>query len=298
MATQKPAARGLSLDVHASITQRPADLPAVFAYAFSQGGALLDMQPLDKEGRAVLSLPVGKEPQPVRVVLGPELEKDLIDAGELLRRGGLDRHIAVRPNLERLPPLAFDVGPDISQRWVGRRCLVTGTLTKRAVSGGVTLMLPVCNAAVDIYEVDAWPIIIAKLPDLDLDRLRDIIDGPWPPIHWPVPHDLPRPPEPFADFARDPLAAVALNPQPLPPRFMNARVNSGMNPGMNPGVVRGSTRSPTRRPRCERSRCRPICRSPRGPRARRSSALWSPTSACCGRSCAGFTRCSCARRDS
>ena len=244
MATQKPAARGLSLDVHASITQRPADLPAVFAYAFSQGGALLDMQPLDKEGRAVLSLPVGKEPQPVRVVLGPELEKDLIDAGELLRRGGLDRHIAVRPNLERLPPLVFDVGPDISQRWVGRRCLVTGTLTKRAVSGGVTLMLPVCNAAVDIYEVDAWPIIIAKLPDLDLDRLRDIIDGPWPPIHWPVPHDLPRPPEPFADFARDPLAAVALNPQPLPPRFMSARVNSGMNPGMNPGVVRGFNPQP------------------------------------------------------
>jgi hypothetical protein len=44
----------------------------------------------------------------------------------------------------------------------------------------VTLHLPVCQAAVDIYEVDPWPIIMPTLPDLDLDRLRDIIDGPCP----------------------------------------------------------------------------------------------------------------------
>ena len=44
----------------------------------------------------------------------------------------------------------------------------------------MTLHLPVCQAAVDIYEVDPWPIIMPTLPDLDLDRLRDIIDGPCP----------------------------------------------------------------------------------------------------------------------
>jgi hypothetical protein len=60
-------------------------------------------------------------------------------------------------------------------------------LVKRTVSGGVVLDLPVCNATVDIYEIDPWPLIIARLSDADLDRLRDIVDGPWPPIHGPMP---------------------------------------------------------------------------------------------------------------
>jgi hypothetical protein len=63
----KPGKRGLSLDVQANITDRNEALPTLLAYAFSQGGALLDMQPLDKEGRTRLALPTGKEPQAVRV---------------------------------------------------------------------------------------------------------------------------------------------------------------------------------------------------------------------------------------
>jgi len=219
--SSKRGERGLTLDVQASITERPAELQAIVAYAFSQGGTLLDMQPLDKEGRTKLSLPAGKEPQSVRVVVGPEVPKDLLDAGEVLRRGGIDRHVAVRPTLEKLPPLTLSIGPDIWKRWLGRLCVVNGTLLKSVVSGGVTLRLPVCNAAVDIYEVDPWPLIIVKLPEIDIDRLRDIIDGPWPPIHWPVP---PRPPERFiGDLSVDPVARVGLNPQPLPPRAASAQ---------------------------------------------------------------------------
>lgn len=237
--SKKPADRGLPLEVRASFSERPTGLQSVVAYAFSQGGALLDMQALDKEGRATLTLPAGKEAQAVRVVFGPEVEKDLLDAGELLRRGGLDRHIAVRPNMERLPPLLVAIGPDISSRWVGRLCTVNGTLLKSVVSGGVTLRLPVCNAAVDIYEVDPWPLILVKLPELDIDRLRDIIDGPWPPVRWPIP---PRPPEPFiGDLTFDPrinpAARVGLNPQPLPPRESAAM-------SLNPGVMRGFNPQP------------------------------------------------------
>jgi len=218
--SSKRGERGLTLDVQASITERPAELQGIVAYAFSQGGALLDMQPLDKEGRTKLSLPAGKEPQSVRVVVGPEVPKDLLDAGEVLRRGGIDRHVAVRPTLEKLPPLTLSIGPDIWKRWLGRLCVVNGTLLKSVVSGGVTLRLPVCNAAVDIYEVDPWPLILVKLPEIDIDRLRDIIDGPWPPIHGPVP---PRPPERFiGDLSFDPVARVGLNPQPLPPRAASA----------------------------------------------------------------------------
>lgn len=230
--SSKRTQRGLTLDVHANIVARPADLQALIAYAFSQGGALLDMQPLDKEGRATLSLPTNKEPQAVRVILGPEVPKDVLDVGEVLRRGGIDHHIAVRPNLEKLPPLAVSIGPDIWQSWLGRQCVVNGTLLKSVVSGGVTLRLPVCNAAVDIYEVDPWPLILVKLPDIDIDRLRDIIDGPWPPIHWPVP---PRPPEPFiGDLSFDPVARAGLNPQPLPPRTADAMSLRSFNPQPDP----------------------------------------------------------------
>ena len=196
------------------------------------------MQPLDKEGSATLSLPMGKEPQSVRVVLGPEVDKELLDAGEVLRRGGIDRHVAVRPNTDRFPPLVFEVGPDVWRHWIGRRCVVNGTLLKSVVSGGLTLRLPVCNAAVDIYEVDPWPIIIVKLPEIDIDRLRQIIDGPWPPPNFPIP---PRPWERLVgDLIADPLAAVGLNPQPLPPREINdLRTIRGFNPQPDPpGVMR------------------------------------------------------------
>ncbi|MBE2245101.1 MAG: hypothetical protein IAE86_20300, partial [Burkholderiaceae bacterium] len=202
MATSKRDTRGIPLEIRASISERPDELASVVAYAFSQGGALLDMQPLDKGGTTRLTLPVGKEAQAARVVLGPQMDKDALDVGELLRRGGIDAHVALRPGVEKLPPLAFEVGPDVWRQWIGRLCLVKGTLLKRVVSGGVTLELPVCHAAIDIYEVDPWPVIIVKLPDIDIDRLRDIVDGPWPPIGFPVP---PRPPERFAGaFGFDP----------------------------------------------------------------------------------------------
>jgi len=223
MATAKRGERNVPLEIRATITERPAELTSVVAYAFSKGGTLLDMQPLDKGGSAKLALPVGKEAQAVRVVLGPEMDKGDLDVGELLRRGGLDAHVALRPNMERLPPLQFEVGPDAWRHWIGRRCLVKGTLLKSVVAGGITLKLPVCNAAIDIYEVDPWPLIIIKLPEYEIDRLRDIVVGPWPPIDLPVP---PRPPERFPGAFRVDLAGeVSLNPQPLPPKQSYVMLN-------------------------------------------------------------------------
>jgi hypothetical protein len=203
MSTSNQQPHAVTLEIHAHVSDRPADLRTIVAYAFSQGGALLGMKVLDEEGRARIEIQVGHEGQLVRVVLGPELAGDDVTVAEVLRRGGIERHVPVRPDMQRIPPVVFDVTPDIWRVWLGRFCAVNGTLVKRTLSGGVVLNLPVCNATVDIYEIDPWPIIIGGLSDVDLDRLRDIVDGPWPPIHWPVP---PRPPEVF------------LNPQPLPPR--------------------------------------------------------------------------------
>lgn len=214
--------RLIPLDIRTTRSEGSGEIPALAAYAFSSGGALLDMQPVDEKGNAQLSLPVAKEGDAIRVVLGPQLDKEELSVAELLRRGGIDSHLPLRANVERLEPILFDLAPDIVRQWLGRRCLVKGTLTKRVVSGGISLELPVCNAAVDIWEVDPWPRIIVQLPDFDLDRLRDIIDGPWPPIDWPIP---PRPPiDVFPGVGPgvppDPIGPVALNPQPLPPRML------------------------------------------------------------------------------
>ena len=228
--------KGVPLEVHATITERPDDLKTVVAYAFSGGGALLDVQPLDKEGRARLTIPASKEPQPVRVVLGPEIEKDALNVGEVLRRGGIDRHVALRPNAEAGPAVRFEVAPDIWRCWIGRLCVVKGTLVKRVVSGGVVLHLPVCNATVDVYEVDPWPRIIVDLPDFDLGRLRDIVDGPWPPIRWPIP---PPPPPDFdiGGLIPDPIGPVGLNPQPLPPRLATPAAIRGFDPQPDPPAL-------------------------------------------------------------
>jgi hypothetical protein len=230
MAVSSSTKGSVPVEVRASFSERPADLPPIAAYAFTRGGALLDMQPLDDKGHARLSLPASAEPQAIRVLLAPAVDRDTAEVGELVRRGGIDRHIALRPGFEKLPPVAFEIGTDLLRPWLGRLCVVKGTLVKQVVSGGVTLRLPVCHGKVDIYEVDPWPRIIVALPDFELDRLRDIVDGPWPPIKWPVP---PRPPEfDFGDVLRDPLGPVGLNPQPLPPRVAGRMV-------LNPGFVRG-----------------------------------------------------------
>ncbi len=216
--------RSVPLDINTTRSDTVSDMPAIAAYAFSSGGALLDVQPIDEKGNARLALPVSSDGDAVRIVLGPQMEKDELTVSELLRRGGLDAHVAVRPNIERLDPVQFDLTSDLIRPWLGRRCVVKGTLLKRTISGGITVDLPVCNATVDIWEVDPWPRIIFQLPDLEINRLRDVIDGPWPPINWPIP---PRPP--IDDYrvvnpgvnpgVVDPIGPVALNPQPLPPRF-------------------------------------------------------------------------------
>ena len=209
--------RQIPLEITTVRSEGTAELPPLSAYAFGSGGGLLDTQPVDAKGNARLTLPVTREGDAVRVVLGPVIDTEELNVGELLRRGGIDAHLAVRPDIEKLPPLTFDITPELVRPWLGRRCVVRGTLIKRIVSGGFNRDLPVCNAAVDIYEVDPWPRIIPRLPDLEIDRIRDIIDGPWPPIELPIP---PRPIEDFfEELGPDVIGPRALNPQPLPPRI-------------------------------------------------------------------------------
>lgn len=224
MTTPIKGERQVPIDVTTTRTANAGDVPALAAYAFSSGGSLLDMKPLDEKGNARLSVPATADGDALRIVLGPQpergQEKERVDVGELLRRGAVDAHVDLRADAQ-LAPVTFELDPELVIALRGRRCVVKGTLVKRVISGGITRDLPVCNAAVDIWEVDPWPRIIPTLPDFDLGRLRDIVDGPWPPIDLPIP---PRPVDDILDgVVFDPLGPIALNPQPLPPREVVSR---------------------------------------------------------------------------
>lgn len=101
--------------------------------------------------------------------------------------------------------------------WLWCSCRVRGRVIKVETVGGITSEMPVCHARVHICEVDRILWILTKLPDVAIRRLRDelILE-----LQRPIPVD-PNPPDPVISraarvFGR--LDAVALNPQPLPPR--------------------------------------------------------------------------------
>ena len=116
--------------------------------------------------------------------------------------------------------LQFPIDRDIWGCWL-RFCVVRGTLLKRVVTGGLTVDLPVCGAEVEIYEVDPIWIILPKIPDLVIDRIRDLIRKPWPP---PPPEERFPNGVPFLrcrrvlDRIRHRSSVPSTSGRPLPPR--------------------------------------------------------------------------------
>jgi hypothetical protein len=166
--------------------------PDVAAYAYSAGGKLLDTRALDAKGSAALKLPLSAQATSVRVLVGPRLPKDT-PLDEVLRRGAQESHLRVDAKTARA---SIDVGilRDDWLCWLRSACTVRGTLLKRVTSGGVHLDLPVCQARVEIFEVDPLWIILPKLPIDILQRIRDIIIDPRR-----IPEPIPGPdPAPFA----------------------------------------------------------------------------------------------------
>ncbi|HEY7560105.1 MAG TPA: hypothetical protein VIH18_35450 [Candidatus Binatia bacterium] len=155
-------------------------VPKGAAYAFSSGGRFLSRAALDEKGNATLSFPAAKEAQSVRVLVGPEIDEKEPSILLLQRRGAEERHLRIDPN-ELTPAIEVAIIPQKWLCWLLGLCFVRGTLLKRVVSGGVTIDLPVCNATVEVYEVDPLFVIIPRLPDLIIERIRDVIINPPPP---------------------------------------------------------------------------------------------------------------------
>jgi hypothetical protein len=102
MAKTQGSPRGHNIVVRASLPDdERAQTASLSAYAFSQGGKLLDDRLLEK-GEAVLNVTLGAEGTSVRVVVGPRLEGEARSLAELFRRGAVERHLRVDLNAERL----------------------------------------------------------------------------------------------------------------------------------------------------------------------------------------------------
>ncbi len=131
--------------------------------------------------------------------------------------------------------------------WFWCSCRVRGHVIKVETLGGVTYEKPVCHARVHVCEVDRLPWIIAQLPDDLLRRLRDellvAVRKPLPipdpgPLHGIHPVSIdpgtidPAPVLQRAANVFGRLDAVALNPQPLPPRELRAFALEAQTPAI------------------------------------------------------------------
>lgn len=183
----------------------------LLAYVFDRNGQLLASAPLPEgeERSGDLKLPQELQGAALRVVLGPPLsdpteglprwmaalvkrsgEGGTSTLAALRRRGALERGVMLGPDLG-----AIDLGtlPDDIVRWLLCTCTVRGRVVKRlTLPDGSVKELGVCHACVAIYEVDAFPRLIMRLPELDLFRLRDdlwqLIKKYYPKLKvWPPP---------------------------------------------------------------------------------------------------------------
>ena len=232
--TATPAAkRGIQFKV--GIEGNPEKPVAYFAHLFGPGGVHLASGAV-KDGQVELALEP-KQLKGARLFFAPTPP----EGGEHpLSIKTLERQHAYEP-LWKFDPKqrVYDVLPipvDIYQFWPLCSCRVRGRVIKVETHGGVTYEKPVCGARVHICEVDKWYLLLPKIPDIDIWRLRDeLLDILYrPPFPWPPE------PEPweFDPGFIDPLPFIAqganlfgkydpvlLNPQPLPPRQLSQSIN-------------------------------------------------------------------------
>lgn len=152
--------------------------PEAMAYAFTGTGHLLEQAQLDESGRARLMVSAGQTPREIRVVVGPKVEQKQITLGELTRRSAQQQFLRVSSQSKELQA-SFNIPEPIWRCWF-RFCLVQGTLLKRLYSGGLPIDYPVCGVTVKIWEVEPIIIILSRIPDLELEKIRNFLLNPQP----------------------------------------------------------------------------------------------------------------------
>lgn len=196
---QHAASLNVAIKAHfVSLQGRQADALGV-AYLFTSDARLLARSKLDAQGHASLVGRPALKADALRVVVGPDLPEAQASLEELIRRGGVEHHLNWRDGVVELKA-SLTVFEPMWQCWWRSAVFVQGTLVKKALIGGTFVELPVCHATVEVYEVDPLHIVLPRLPDWVLDRIRDIlVKGELPVLVEPrLPGPIPEPgPDPL-----------------------------------------------------------------------------------------------------
>jgi len=213
---------------------KPDKKPDIVAYAFDHSGQLIDSVPLLEEQQVQFNN------APARILFAPPLPtntKQIPTIEQLERLRAYEPVLYFNPKESEYNLLPI---PEFHWKWWWQcACRVRGRAVKPANVHGVIHDMPVCHARVHICEVDPLPLIIPRLPDDIIDRIRDELLEPRPPIRFPIP--LPDPP-PFrsdphvADVS--PIKVARMQPKPATPptkqfALMAAR-NAGSEVMINP----------------------------------------------------------------
>ena len=179
-----------------------------------------------KEGRFELELDPARAPNlSISIApVPPEAGDELPTRGHLGRLRAYEPVFSFDPKVKKYDLQAIPA--DLSKFWWWCFCRVRGKVVKPITSGGVTVDMPVCHARVHICEVDPIWIILEKLPDPDIFRLRDdlleAIERPFPPTPpeppWPPTGPGPGPIGPL-DFAEMDVTDLEVEGAPLPASF-------------------------------------------------------------------------------
>jgi hypothetical protein len=207
--------------------------PALAAFTFDKSGKHIGTFEFQKE-RADIDT---KKARVARVLIGPaELGKE-----RELSIATLERARAYEPAQQWQAKLdAVELLPlpeHYLQIWK-YFCRVRGRVVRPVNFFGFHLTLPVCRARVHVCEVDPIQLIIPRLPEREIFRLRDdLLDKlRTPPIPFPEPEpgSFPGPwpgprPSPFAVPLAAGMQELALNPQPLPPQELPRMAQRAIN---------------------------------------------------------------------
>jgi len=165
--------------------------PPARAYLFSPSGELLDSKPLDVEGQAPLKTDYGfGERGRFQVVVGPETE-------EIRRlRDFRARTQMIHVDLGSEVKVPFEIFKPDWGCWFGIIYHIMGDVKKEIVADAdTTVYAPICNAEVEIYEVDYHRCIVT-LPDSIIEKIREELlrrIWRWPPEVIPLPKVIPTP---------------------------------------------------------------------------------------------------------
>jgi hypothetical protein len=218
--------RHITLTFTVDFDDRPdAEIP-IKAYLFTRSGRLLASAPVTK-GKATLKGEIGGR-KDLRLFIAPAPP-----AGEgegEINMAMMERINAYEPSWTPGATGTIGLQPIPKFLWLGwlRRCRVRGRVIVPTVVGGAPQDLPLPHARVHICEVDPLWLILRRIHNIHIFKLRDdlvkILERKWIPLPDPDPD-----PGPWRGPEINPAAhtlfrssggqqnAIKLNPQPEPP---------------------------------------------------------------------------------